>query len=184
MLPVIIFLVSLAWHWIAFTLRFCADYCKGDNRNRNSDSLSIGKVTERTFVSTSVVLYLVYPKMVELLLGSVHCFKALDDGPGDKVVYRLRYHPEITCDSKNYQWYRGFVFIPGVIVWVIIFPCFLIYNFVGKKIQIYSSQIGHDEEDTKLQEKQMAELVKAQYGFLFVGLKLEAPTKVTKEEEE
>jgi hypothetical protein len=55
---------------------------------------------------------------------------------------------------------------------------------VGKKIQIYSSQIGHDEEDTKLQEKQMAELVKAQYGFLFVGLKLEAPTKVTKEEEE
>jgi hypothetical protein len=93
----------------------------------------------RVYVTTCIVLYVVYPKMIEQLLGSVHCFKALADGPGDVVIRRLRNHPEILCSDKDYKWYRGFVFIPGIIVWVVCFPIFIIKKFFDKQNQIYDS---------------------------------------------
>ena len=90
-------------------------------------------------MTTCIVMYFVYPKMIEQLLGSVHCFRALADGPGDVIIRRLRNHPEILCSDKNYKWFRGFVFIPGIIVWVVIFPIFIIKKFFDKKNEIYDS---------------------------------------------
>ena len=61
----------------------------------------------RVYVTTCIVLYIVYPKMIEQLLGSLHCFKALADGPGDVIIHRLRNHPEILCSDKNYKWFKS-----------------------------------------------------------------------------
>ena len=80
----------------------------------------------RTYAAFSILMYVVYPNMLEQLLSSVHCFKALAEGPGDRVIHRLRSHPEILCSSDDYKWYKGFVFVPGIIVWVVIFPVFVI----------------------------------------------------------
>lgn len=135
-----------------------------------------------TYIAASVVMYIVYPNMVMQLLGSVHCFKALADEPGDIVLMRLRNHPDIFCSDADYQWYRGVVFVPAVIVWVIAFPVFVVFSFFDRKIPVYNTQQTDRPDDAK--ELLQAQTVKAQYGFLYVGLKVELPTKLTKEQEE
>ena len=120
--------------------------------------------------------------MIEQLLGSVHCFKALADGPGDVIIRRLRNHPEILCSDKNYKWFRGFVFIPGIIVWVVCFPIYIIKKFFDKKNEIYDSQTI-DYFSEKKEKTDDANLVKSQFGFLYSGLKIDTATKTNEEEE-
>jgi hypothetical protein len=120
--------------------------------------------------------------MIEQLLGSVHCFRALADGPGDVIIRRLRNHPEILCSDKNYKWFRGFVFIPGIIVWVVCFPIYIIKKFFDKKNEIYDSQTI-DYFSEKKEKTDDANLVKSQFGFLYSGLKIDTATKTNEEEE-
>ena len=120
--------------------------------------------------------------MIEQLLGSVHCFRALADGPGDIIIRRLRNHPEILCSDKNYKWFRGFVFIPGIIVWVVCFPIYIIKKFFDKKNEIYDSQTIYYFSEKK-EKTDDANLVKSQFGFLYSGLKIDTATKTNEEEE-
>ena len=77
--------------------------------------------------------------MVEQLLGSVHCFNSLQDGPGDVIIKRLRNHPEILCEDSDYKWYRAFVFLPGIVLWAVIFPVWMIWVYFKMKDKVYRS---------------------------------------------
>jgi hypothetical protein len=80
-----------------------------------------------------------YPRMIEQLLGSVHCFSGLADGPGDVIVSRLRSHPDILCEDASYKLIRNVVCIPAIIIWVIILPLYTIKRFFDEKQDIYNS---------------------------------------------
>ena len=61
-------------------------------------------------------------------------------GPGDVVISRLRSHPDILCDSKNYKWFKGFVFVPGILVWVVLLPLFVMRRFYNGMEDIVNSE--------------------------------------------
>lgn len=141
LLPLIIFIVCFIVHIVLIYLTKCirmftlpAVVKKSVLYGNNFQAIKLN-----TYISASVLLYVVYPNMVMQLLGSVHCFKALADGPGDVMVKRLRNHPEILCTDTDYLRYRDFVFIPAIIIWVACFPVFLVMNFFSKKLNIYNS---------------------------------------------
>lgn len=79
-------------------------------------------------MTTAVPLYLMYPGIIEMLFSTVSCFKTvgLDDASEvlgtTKEEYRLKMLPSIICYEGRHTWYMWFVAVPGILIWVFIFP--------------------------------------------------------------
>ena len=127
-------------------------------------------------------MYVVYPNMIEAFLSSVHCVKALKEGPGNVIVHRLRAHPDIFCDSKDYKWFKAFVFVPAIIVWVVLLPIYIIRQIFNGKEDIYNSAGSLDPLEDNMESKK-ADEIKARFGFLYLGLKINAKKRKTNVDE-
>jgi len=88
------------------------------------------KILKSKVVLTSTIcLYLVYPFIIEYLFSAISCFKSVDNtGFDDREISRLRILPDIVCNTSKHLWYKWFVAIPGIVVWVIAFPILFLYK--------------------------------------------------------
>ena len=68
-----------------------AKMCADGNKNKN---INWQRLKNRTAIVTGLVLFMIYPQIVELLLQSVNCFPSLmEEGPYDTPIYRVRINP-------------------------------------------------------------------------------------------
>ena len=75
-----------------------------------------------------------------------------------------------------------FVTLPALLIWLFLFPLFVICKMRSQSKTITNSNIRHS--DLSPQEKTNVNNVKAQFGFFFVGLKINIDGKDDEEGDE
>ena len=116
-----------------------AKLCADSNKNKK---INWQRLKNRTAIVTGLVLFMIYPQIVELLLQSINCFPSLEEsGPYDTVVYRVRVNPEIICTDEKYRLYLKTMFIPGILIYVFIIPIVaMVYMAKNSSVIYHSSQ--------------------------------------------
>ena len=140
-----------------------------DSKNKK---LNWQRLKNRTSILTGLVLFMIYPQIVELLLQSVNCFPSLEEeGPNDVPIYRVRTNPEIICTDEKYILYYYAMFVPGILIYVFIIPVVALYQMAKHSSVIYhSSQSSF--KNSNFQALQDIYSMKSAYGFLYAGLNL------------
>ena len=114
-----------------------AKMCADTNKNKN---INWQRLKNRTAIVTGLVLFMVYPQIVELLLQSVNCFPSLEEtGPYDTPIMRVRVNPEIICTDETYTLYYYAMFVPGILIYVFILPVVALYYMAKNSSVIYHS---------------------------------------------
>ena len=161
MLPVVIFLINTTLWTI--TALCCNKNNKGDMCQR------IRRQWNSIIASTGMCLFMVYPNMIEFFLTSVKCFDSLEQTPGDIKIQRLRNLPSITCFEGRHLVYTTFVTLPALLIWLFLFPLFVICKMKSHSETISKSNLKPETLSTA-DRKNVSE-IKTQFGFFFVGLK-------------
>ena len=118
--PGIIIIIFVLMLFATKIAKMCAD-----SKNKK---LNWHRLTNRTAILSGLILFMIYPQIVELLLQSINCFPSiLEEGPYDTIVYRVRINPEIICTDEKYVLYYWAMFIPGILIYVLIVPIVAVF---------------------------------------------------------
>lgn len=145
-----------------FAFFSCNAKCKG---------WSFSRWMRHTIVFFTIPMFIAWPSILIGLVQAVTCVDSIDIE--DNPVRRLKYHPSILCDSQEYEDSLYMYVLPGIGVWLVLYPlitsCCLGWRFKG----IYNPPTvpeGEEEEAIKKLQRKVRN-TKFYYGFFIVGLK-------------
>ena len=107
--------------------------------------MNLNRLFNRIAILSGLVLYIIYPNIIELLLHSVNCFPSLKEFPNgdttstDVNIERLRIYPNIECDDPRYTMHKWALFVPALIFYMLVVPLGALYHMCRSSRTIYLS---------------------------------------------
>ena len=105
-----------------------------------------------TMAAFSAAMFLALPSIMLGLIQEATCINSIS-ATDDSLVRRLKYFPEIDCDSDDYKQSLYWFVLPGIGVWLALYPLISLLLMTLRFLKIYHpSKIGEDQEERALKE--------------------------------
>jgi hypothetical protein len=146
-LSVIIFFIWLGLFYFIFLIQ---------RRDQSSTRMKIKSkigdyLIEKMRISTLVIVYILYPEILRKSFSLMNCIQ-LDNESGLKT---LSFSPNLECWSKQHTFWVLAVALPGIIIWGILIPFFILVGLLYYKKYIIQMLSSNNNNDKKISDKNM-----------------------------